>query len=466
MKNIILLLLLAIGFSSCDEFLDVKPTGSLIPQTVEDFDKLLNNPGGISKGPDNMVYMDPDNYMPGKSYADLYMNKWKKQYVWAEDHYEIEGNDYDWINRYKMIHIYNKIINSIDGAALGKVPESMRNLVKGEAYAQRAFEYFLLINEYAPHISSSTLEEPGVPLSLEVDLMAQLPKSSVGAVYNQMLDDLEKADDLMVNAAEYRSKANFRPGKSGLKALRAFVSLFMNEPEKAVTFSNDALAMYDFIYDYNKIEHMTPGDSWSGFNYNNGEVKYLFDYGTDSKSFLWHRWGGWMYSDPANLYSPDLEALFDKDKDRRFILMGSQTTYYGYDVSPNYSYSRMSAENCVGISVSNLMLVNAESKARTNDGEGAVEMLNKLREKRYNAPYTPLVHVDDATTLKWVKEERRRELAFTGLNLWDLKRYHAYGEQIPTFTREVNGQIFTLEPGSSKYIVPIARKVKSFNPNL
>lgn len=55
---------------------------------------------------------------------------------------------------------------------------------------------------------------------------------------------------------------------------------------------------------------------------------------------------------------------------------------------------------------------------------------------------------------------------FTGLNLWDLKRYHAYGESIPTFTRIVNGETFTLEPGSSKYIVPISKKVKAFNPNL
>ena len=90
----------------------------------------------------------------------------------------------------------------------------------------------------------------------------------------------------------------------------------------------------------------------------------------------------------------------------------------------------------------------------------------RFREKRFNTPYTTLVHADDATTLQWIKEERLREFAFTGLTLWDLKRYHAFGDPVPTFTREANGQTFTIEPGSSKYVCPIPLNVKAFNSNL
>ena len=54
----------------------------------------------------------------------------------------------------------------------------------------------------------------------------------------------------------------------------------------------------------------------------------------------------------------------------------------------------------------------------------------------------------------------------TGNNLIDLKRYHAYGETIPKFTREILGETFTFEPGSSKYVVPISSKIKSLNPNI
>jgi hypothetical protein len=466
MKNIILFLFLVLTCSACDDFLDVKPTGTLIPETVEDYDKLLNDVLMISKGPENMVYMDPDNYMPGKNYKDLYFSGWKKQYTWADDHYPIETNDLDWNDRYRQIHVYNEIIDNIDVAALGMLSESKRDLIKGEAYTQRAFDYFLLINEYAAHISPATMDEPGVPLSLKADLTASLSRETVGAVYNQILNDLEKADALMKDAKEHRSDANFRPGRAALKALRAFVYLFMNDPSKALIYSNTALGMYDFLYDFKDIQHSTAGNPWEGFSYDNGAVERFLYFGTDSKSYLYHRWGRWRYQFPCNLYHPSLAALFDKDKDRRFTLMSSRETDTGIDISPNFSYARGANQNCVGISVANLILVNAESKVRTGDGEGAVAMLNMLREKRFEIPYTPLVHVDDATTLQWVKEERRRELAFTGLNLFDLKRYHAYGEQIPTFTRVVDGVTYTLEPGSSKYIVPISRKVKSFNPNL
>jgi hypothetical protein len=41
--SIIIISLLLTVLSACDEFLDVIPTGTLIPSTVEDYDKLLNN---------------------------------------------------------------------------------------------------------------------------------------------------------------------------------------------------------------------------------------------------------------------------------------------------------------------------------------------------------------------------------------------------------------------------------------
>ncbi|MCD6544128.1 MAG: RagB/SusD family nutrient uptake outer membrane protein [Flavobacteriaceae bacterium] len=463
-KQILILLVIATAFlSACtdpDEFLDVKPTGTLIPQTVEDFDKLLEAPATSYTTWYNMTYMDPDTWMPGKNYQDMYQNKWKRQYEWAEDHLTAEEDDSDWINRYTMIHVYNLVIDEVDGAALGKRTESDRKRVKGEAYAQRALDFFILVNEYGAHISSSTQDAPGIPMPLTIDLAAQLPRSTVGEVYEQILSDLDQAEIFLADAPIYNEKANFRPGKAAMKALHALANLYVGNFEEAKKYSNEALDLYDFVYDFTTISNKTEGDAWSGLD------MYDFDYSTDAKSVLWNRYHRWTYYDPAQLYHPDLIALFDQSNDQRFILFSSNHTYYGDDVSPNFAYARYFAESQSGITVPNLILVNAEAKARTGDGPGAMEALNKLLVKRL-INFTPLVHTDAATTLQTVKNERRKELMATGNNLIDLKRYHAYGETVPTFTRTLpDGQVFTLEPGSSKYIVPISKKIKSFNPNL
>jgi len=141
MKKQILIILVAVTalLGACtdpDEFLDVKPTGTLIPQTVEDFDKLMESPSTSYTTWYNMTYMDPDTWMPGKNYNDLWMNKWKRQYEWADDHLTADENDSDWANRFVMIHVYNLVIDEVDAAPLGKRTEADRKRVKGEAYGQ------------------------------------------------------------------------------------------------------------------------------------------------------------------------------------------------------------------------------------------------------------------------------------------------------------------------------------------
>jgi len=461
MKKILFLLsIVAVTLTSCDKFLDVKPTGTLIPKTIEDYDKLLNNPAISYPMYTNLVYMDPDCYMPGKHYNALWRRQWQKQYTWDATPYEAEADDYDWIYRFRQIHVYNEIIANVDDAGLGNLPESKRGLIKGEAYAQRAFEYFLLVNEYAPHYSKTTLNEPAIPMPLVVDLQAQLPRSTVGEMYDQILSDLNVAEPLLAGAPVYISNGNFRPGRAAIKALHALVALYMGNFADAKKYSDESLAAYDFMYDFNTITNYTAGNKWSGYSI------FDYDYSTDCKEVLWNRYGRWVFYDPAGLYAPHAAALFDKDNDRRWKLHAATKTYFGDDVTPDFAYARWYAENNVGITIPNVVLVNAEAKARTNDATGAVAALNKLRAKRYEAAGRNYVYTTDAALLEEIKNERRRENFGTGITLIDFKRYHAYGESVPTFTRTVNGQTYTLEPGSSKYVAPISTKILNLNPNL
>ena len=445
--------------TSCKKFLDVKPTGVLIPQTVEDYDKLLNNPSIARPTLNNLWCLDPDTYLTDNLYDALWDPQNLKQYTWDTATADINEDDYDWNNRYAAILIYNEIIPNIDAAELGRVPESMRGLIKGQAYAQRAFDYFLLVNEYGPHYSVANLNKKAIPIPLKIDLQAQLPRSTVGEVYGQILSDLQVAEPLLETAPAYISKANFRPGKAAVKALLALIYLYQGDFAKAATYSNTALASYNFVYDYNAIQNSVAGDQWSVFNIPD------FTEGVDTKEVLWHRSGRWDFSDPILLYAPALINIFDKTNDSRWRLHACQKTYYGDNVAPDYCFANY-GERDAGITVPNLILVNAEAKARTNDAAGAVTALNTLRTKRYKAAVANYVFTSNAALLAEIKNERRRELFATGLNLLDLKRYYVYGDPVPTFTRNVKGNNYTLAPGSYKYVVPICQKIRNLNPNL
>ena len=444
---------------SCKKFLDVKPTGVLIPQTVEDYDKLLNNLTIADPSLNNLWAIDPDTYLTDNLYDALWDPQNLKQYTWDTATADINEDDYDWNSRYAAILLYNEIIPNIDAAALGRVPESMRGLIKGEAYAQRAFEYFLLVNEYGPHYSVANLNAKAIPMPLKIDLQAQLHRSTVGEVYAQILSDLRVAEPLLETAPAYISKANFRPGKAAVKALLALIYLYQGDFAKAVTYSNTALASYNFVYDYNALQNGVPGDHWSGFNIPD------FDQGVDTKEVLWHRIARYDFTDPIMLYAPAIINIFDKTNDNRWRLYASQTTYYGDNLAPDYCFATY-GERDAGITIPNLILVNAEAKARTNDAAGAVIALNTLRAKRYKAAVANYVFTTNAALLAEIKNERRRELFATGLNLFDLKRYYVYGDPVPTFTRNVKGTTYTLAPGSYKYVVSIYQKIRNMNPNL
>ena len=62
MKKTIFILLISVLLASCDtdSFLDVKPTGTLIPEEVAHYDKLLENPTQQYYAYNNTYYMDPE----------------------------------------------------------------------------------------------------------------------------------------------------------------------------------------------------------------------------------------------------------------------------------------------------------------------------------------------------------------------------------------------------------------------
>jgi|GEM_PF-1513005 len=468
-KLYIYLVSILLTISSCqstDDFLDVVPTGTTIPTTLEDHDKLLADYAILRSVALNIRHMDPDVYHTEPSFATIANRPVDvNAYTWQHQLFNNDGSDQDYNNYYYYIHVMNQILQDVDDAQPGGLPSEERNRIKAEAYAQRAFEYFLAINQYAGHFDASNPEQPGVPMPLEINLQAQLAKTSVVDVYTQILSDLTNALELLPEDYQaINSFANYRPGRASVLALLAEVHLFMGDFEAAKTYSNQALALYDFLYDYKEVDFNNPSNVWSGYAQPIRDQWYV---GTLNQEVIWHRYNYWSFNNPIHLFSPSLEALYDKENNSRWYLFATQTSSSGVDVSPNFIFMYPSSERSIGMSVPRLMLTNAEAKARTNEGQNAIAIINELLANRISN-FTPYTYTNDAAALELIKAERRKELVGTSINLFDQKRYHVYGDQVPTFTRTNpnTGEIFTLEPGSEGYYMDIAPSIKNLNPNL
>lgn len=470
MKNLYIyvfsILFIVSSCQSTDDFLDVIPTGSTIPTTLEDYDKLLADYAILRSVAINIRHMDPDVYHTQPSFATISnSSKDVNAYTWQHQLFNNDENDQDYNNYYYYIHVMNQILQDVDDADTGAFPAENRNIVKAEALAQRAFEYFLAVNQYAQHYDPANPDAPGVPMPLKIDLQAQLSRSTTSQVYEQILKDLNAALNLLPeNYQVINFYGNYRPGRASVLALLAEVHLFMGDFEEAKTYSNQALALYDFLYDYKDVDFANTSNPWSGYAQ---PIRDQWYNGTLNQEVMWHRYNFWSFNNPIHLYSPELEALYDKNNDRRWYLFATQTSSSGVNVSPNFIFMYPNSERCIGMSVPRLMLTNAEAKARTNDGSGAIAVINELLVNRISN-FTPYTYTTDAAALQLVKQERRKELAATSINLFDQKRYHVYGENVPTFTRTNpdTGETFTLEPGSEGYYMDIAPSIKNINPNL
>lgn len=161
MKRYLTIVFIAGILSACnpDKFLEVIPTGSKIPTTVEDFDRLLQNPdAGTSASMANLQLLDPDITMPGEHYNELTTPSSKLLYTWDSNPYASAGEvDNDWNWNYRKILTWNMILAEVDQAKTGNATEILRTRVKGQALGQRALDFFLLVNEYGPHYARPVL---------------------------------------------------------------------------------------------------------------------------------------------------------------------------------------------------------------------------------------------------------------------------------------------------------------------
>lgn len=442
MKNykISFLLIVICLFTACDDYLEVTPKGEVIPETVEDFELLLNG-GRMHSLADNIIqYMSDDVYITQgiESESVPLVNA----YYWKRDmDFDITQTPSVWQNMYGTIYYANSIINNLEKAT--GASQQKKDEVLGEALAVRVLAEFYLLtvfsNAYNPEVNPQDLGIP--PMTSTSVTEAIPPRATLKESFDRIIADLTKAIQILPEVQSVR----YRATKFAAQGLLARVYLYIGDFEKANTYATAALLspQTDKVLDYNTFTGTT---SFPSEEQNNEKI--------------WldtHRVSGTpSYSNALlEVYGPnDIRVpLFTKDQS-------------------NGEKTRDDNTKNAGISYPEMLMIQAEYEARMGSFTKAIEIVNDLREKRLPATASDLIVTasNKAEALVEVLKERRRELVFSQTRWMDMKRLDLLGEMPDVHRYQDNDPaktVFeTLEKGSSYYTFEIPLKVRTLNPSI
>ena len=279
----------------------------------------------------------------------------------------------------------------------------------------------------------------------------KMTRSTVQAVYDQVIDDLERALDLFNDPAPNEYLAS----PDACKALLARVYLYMEDYEKAGTFAREVMDRYP----------LTPRDRYRAmFNTvgtRGGEGIFRLNNLDNTMALATF----YKYENPSGRPSGKLKSLFRDDRDVRLTLF-RHTAYSDAlkrpvdyeDVNMKYWCTDSLAENLKHYDPflfrsSEMYLVHAEAACRRGDVAAAEEDIRALEARALgiSPDEVSLDYAGDDGLLALVKEERVKELCFEGHRLFDITRYH------DTLSRDegTTASIRTLRFPDYRFILPI-----------
>lgn len=446
MKNLklIFMLALALGLSSCEDFLDVKPDLMLAIPTdrLDNLQRLLDNTTVMNQNYPLAGEVASDNlYIRSADWNALSNLTIKNAYAWERDLFnDLDRND--WSYPYQVVFYANLVLEGTEKLTPAPYEQAQRQQIRGSALFFRAHAFYHLLQEFAkPYEEGSAAQSPGVVLRLSSDINERSVRASLQDSYSRVLVDLKAAADLLPEVPVYKT----RPSKPAAYALLARSLLLMGQYAEALSYADQALSLHPHLLDYNQLNLQAANPIPSL----NGEVIF------HSTMMLLP---GSYY--PAGKVSPALYALYDEEDLRRAAFYRA---YGPGDIGFRGSYFG-SVINFNGIATDELYLIRAECLARLGQSDAAMEALNTLLETRWvSGTFTPLEAADAEQALHLVLQERRKELPFRGLRWPDLRRLNKDSRFALPLTRELDGATLSLPANDPRYVFPIPQKVIEFS---
>ena len=452
----ILAICVVVMLTGCNDYLDIKPKGEKIPKTVTDYETLLNYESVQKVSDTYPTYLTDDVYLPdvAQGTATPGLNSVDQSilnlYLFKKDVFGEAQDDGFWFASYNRIYYYNTVIDNIMDAE--GPSEQQKHSIRAEALISRALEYLYLVNGYAKHYDVRTAEtDPGVPLILDEDISKKdLVRASVKDVYAQIQSDLQAA---LPNLPAQPKGNAFRASKAAGYGILAKMYLYMGNYTEALKAANEVLEINNSLLDLKKYAVVKVQSSI-------GRTNVPQD--IDNPENIYIKFAPYVYGLSSKVFGSDeLISLFSEDDMRLQVYF---TKNFRNIPTDKYVWAPYLRAN-LAVSSPEIYLIAAECEAREGSVERAMSLINKLRDNRIKNN-TPLVAIDRSDALQKVLEERRRELAMSGMVRYiDLKRLNKESQFAKTVTHVTGEGTFSLEPNSPLYVLPIPAKVMRFNKN-
>lgn len=290
------------------------------------------------------------------------------------------------------------------------------NSIRGQAHAIRALTYFNLVNFFAqPYEFTPGASHPGLALMLSSDWTEPVKsRSSVADVYNQIIADLNEAIKLLPAGTSSPLKFN----RNAAMALLSRVYLFKGDFLAAKNLAVEILRNVPIMTANYPAKLFTPEETEAlfqvfpaptGAGYTTNFANYYF------RSRIQFR------------ATTDINTLLSEsptDLRKSWITPASANlniTKYPSGVLTDPITDRANAYYHTLIRSSEMSLTAAESYARLNMEDSARYYLNAIQ-TRAQANVTDNT-VTGSQLLDAIYKERRKELAFEGLRMFDLLRW-------------------------------------------
>jgi starch-binding outer membrane protein, SusD/RagB family len=340
-----------------------------------------------------------------------------------------------WTTTYLYIYQCNDLVEGLSGNHF--ITPGLRDQLLGEAYFLRAFSYFYLVNLYGE-----------VPLVLATDYTksANVPRSAVDDVYQQMIEDLQHAQDLLqdayVTTPEFPA-ARVRVNRLAVKALLARIYLYSGRWTDAAAAATEVIQ--SGIY---QLET----DLAQTFRYNSREA--ILQFMPVQDAFNTAEGGLFVPVNPNGrpaytLCDSILKYMEPADKRKAWV---RTVTVSGKQYNSPYKYKLNTAtpreEYNMVLRLAEQYCIRAEARAMLDQLPDAVNDLNTIR-KRAGLPN--LANITTQTqAIAAVEQERRIELfAEWGHRWFDLKRWPASRPTHPD-ERRVDEIMKALRPATWK----------------
>ncbi|MFC4476925.1 RagB/SusD family nutrient uptake outer membrane protein [Flavobacterium chungangensis] len=464
MKHLYISILSVMMFSvtSCEEYTDITPKGSLVVETADQFHEMVSLPGR-GYPINNFQYLSDDQWMREANVIGRTPNIDILNFTFDEsvDRVSLLSGSSFYNQAYNYINRWNTIISLVDNS---KGDANTKQLAKAEAQIYRAYDHFLLVNTYAKGYDPNTAAtDGGICIMDKFDLEAQPSKSTVAQVYDFIQKDIEQALPYL----QEKPLDVYHPSLAFAYAFKAKVHLFKREIAQAQAAAEKSLSYNNQIFDMVAYSKQGGPTAVAVPAANNIEVlSYMYMTGYNEMNF------GQLY-----VISPELRTLFGTN-DARFNLFFNSTSATNLDQGSNTAYWATQYTRffypTVGMKTTEVYLILAECYARDNKFNEAVTVLNTLRAKRILSGTVNLeVPATRKETMELVINERRKELLLGFNRFFDLKRLNTETEFAKTITRvfplvnkTVPQKTYTLQPNSRLYIIPFPLSVLQKNPKL